>query len=263
MTGVDRRGATAAVAFLFLILAAGPVTAVTELSCTFGDTLLVPGEGLLAGLTRAGGDTLATLNVIPDTVSASGTREVRLVLQDSLGTVFLAEDFSGVLDRTLAWDGAFLWSCGDADDGSSILYKIAPDTSEVDGAISLVVDDAYTAPGHRPSALAFDGRYLWLTDRDSGRVDRFDPEVEEFTRRVAAPAFSPYGLAWDGTHHWLTDSGTGRLYRLVGSRLRWDAVVVADAFLFRGHDLRLWFDGRQLRFLADGRRTAVALVFDR
>lgn len=259
MTGCGRRGGVLALTLLALLTAAEPAAGVTELSCTFGDTLVVPGEGLLTGLARAGGDTLATLNVTPDSLSASGLREVRLVLQDSLGGVLLESDFSGVLDRTLAWDGEHLWSCGDADDGSSILYKIAPDTSEVDSTISFVIDDAYTAPGHRPSALVFDGRYLWLTDRDTGRVDRFDPEVEEFTRAVAAPAFSPYGLAWDGRHHWLTDSGTGRLYRLVGSRLRWDAVVAADTFLFRGQDLLLWFDAQELRYLAGGARSAVAI----
>ena len=71
-------------------------------------------------------------------------------------------------------------------------------------------------PGHRPTGMCFDGRFLWITDRDSGRVDRFDPEVEEITRSVQAPGFSPCGLAWDGRNMWVTDSGTGRMYRLVG-----------------------------------------------
>ena len=248
---------------LAVLATTAPAAAVTELSSTFGDTLKVPGEGILTGLTRAGGDTLATLNVMPDSLSASGLREVRLVLQDTLGTVLLEADFSGVLDRTLAWDGESLWSCGDADDGSSILYKIVPDTLEAGSTIALVVEDAFTAPGHRPAALAWDGRFLWLTDRDAGRVGRFDPKAKEFTRSVAAPAFSPWGLAWDGKYHWLTDSGTGRLYRLVGGRLRWDAVVAADTFLFRGEDILLWHDGRDLRCLAGGGRSAVAVEIRR
>jgi hypothetical protein len=245
---------------LAAVLAAAPATgAVLELSSSFGDTVRVPGDGILAGVTRAGADTLATLDVTPDSLTASGADEVRLVLRDSLGAVLLEADFSGVLDRTLAWDGRSFWSCGDADDGSSIIYKIVPDTLEADSTVALVVEDAFTAPGHRPAALAWDGRYLWLTDRDSGRIDRFDPEVEEFTRAVAAPAFSPWGLAWDGSHHWLTDSGTGRLYRLVGGRLRWDAVVAADTFLFRGRDVLLWHDGQDLRCLAEGAREAVKI----
>jgi len=244
---------------LAVLAATASAAAVTELSSTFGDTVKVSGEGILTGLTRAGGDTLATLNVMPDSLSASGLREVRLVLQDSLGTVLLEADFSGVLDRTLAWDGESFWSCGDADDGSSILYKIVPDTLAADNTIALVVEDAFTAPGHRPAALAWDGRFLWLTDRDAGRVGRFDPEAKEFTRSVATPAFSPWGLAWDGKYHWLTDSGTGRLYRLAGGRLRWDAVVAADTFLFRGEDILLWHDGRNLRCLAGGARAAVTV----
>lgn len=250
-------GAVLLAVLLVVPAASTPAAEVLELSSTFGDTLVVPGNGILTGLTMAGGDTLATLNVTPDSLSASGLREVRLVLQDSLGTVLFEADFSDVLDRALAWNGEALWSCGDADDGSSILYKIMPDTLEADSTVVFAVEDAFTAPGHRPAALAWDGRYLWLTDRDAGRVDRFDPRVEEFTRAVAAPAFSPWGLAWDGRHHWLTDSGTGRLYRLVGSRLRWDAVVAADTFLFRGQDVLLWHDGRDLRYLRGGERAAV------
>ncbi|MCP4573046.1 MAG: hypothetical protein GY838_11885 [bacterium] len=246
-------------ACLLLLATAVAAAPVDELSSTFGDTLRIPGEGVLTGLAQAGGDTLATLDVMPDSLSASGLREVRLVLRDSLGAVLLAADFSGVLDRTLAWDGESFWSCGDAADGSSILYKIVPDTLEVDSTVALVVEDAFTAPGHHPAGLAWDGRFLWLTDRDSGRVDRFDPEVDEFTRAVAAPAFSPWGLAWDGTRHWLTDSGTGRLYRLVGGRLRWDAVVAADTFLFRGRDVLLWHDGVDLRCLVEGARDAVKI----
>ena len=236
---------------------AAPVLAVSEFALTTGDTLTIPGQGQLTGLTMAGEDTLALLTVIPDSLSTSGDREVWLVLQDSLGGIHNEADFSGVLDRALAWDGESFWACGDADDGSSIIYKIVTDTLGV-----LVIEDAITGPWHRPTSLAFDGRYLWLTDRDSGRIDRFDPEVQEFTRSVVAPAFSPYGLAWDGFSMWLTDSGTGRLYRLTGSRLRWSGTVAPDQFLVRGQDVRLFFDGEILRYLPPGERIAIGVTIE-
>lgn len=250
-----------AVVVLALCLAGGGAEAhaeaITELTFTRGDTLAIAGKGLLTGLTMAGEDTVALLNVVPDSLSVTGERIVTLVLQSGAGKIYNEADFSRVLDRALAWDGEYFWSCGDEDDGSSIIYKIATDTLGV-----LVIEDAITAPGHHPASLAFDGRYLWLTDRDSARIDRFDPEVDEFTRTVVAPGFSPYGLAYDGAAMWLSDSGTGRLYRLNGSRLRWTGSVAPDIFLARGRDTRLFHDGVNLRYLLPGGRLAVRMDFD-
>ena len=76
----------------------------TVLSFALLDTLVLPTEGKVAGLTWLGTDTLVILADLPDTLSESGDREVRLVFQDSTGTVIMEEDFSGVLDRGLAWD---------------------------------------------------------------------------------------------------------------------------------------------------------------
>ena len=246
---------------LLLAAAAGPAAAqgdrVTELVVTPADTLVLPGPGRVVGLTSAGTDSMACLLDVPDSLSGSGAREVRLVVLGPDGGELHDEDFTGVLDRALAWaDGAY-YACGDAPDGTSILYEIRPDSNDV-----LVVEEAFTAPGHRPMALAWDGRYVWSSDRDSGRLDRFDPEVDEYTRFVAAPGFSPCGLAWDGRSMWLTDAGTGRLYRLAGSRLGWTGVVDAMAFLYRGKDVLLWHDGRDLWYLPPGQGFAVRLDFE-
>lgn len=226
----------------------------TEMSFTVLDTLPLPGQGRITGLTFIGADTLVVLTDLADSLSVSGEREVRLVFRDSTGTVFLEEDFSGVLDRGLAWDGESLWSCGDADDGSSILYQIQADTVRV--------KEAFNTPGHRPSAICWDGRFLWISDRDSGRIDRFDPEVREITRSVVTPGFSPFGLAWDGLHMWLTDSGTGRLYRLAGSRRRWNATADAESFMYRGTDVLLLHNGESFWIVPDGSREAIRIRFD-
>jgi hypothetical protein len=260
---MKRSGEAMRLAALVLVLLAGSFAdaaaqsgRVADLAVVYGDTLLLPGPGRVVGLTSAGADTSAFLLDLPDTVSASGRREVRLLVLDPEVFPVRDQDFTGVLDRTLAWTGKAFYSCGDMPDGSSILYEIAPDSMDV-----LVVQKAFTAPGHRPMGLAWDGRHLWLSDRDSGRIDRFDPEVGEFTRYVDSPGFSPSGLAWDGSAMWLTDAGTGRLYRLVGSRLRWNGAIDALSFLHRGQDILLWHDGRDLWYLPAGQAVAVQVIF--
>ncbi len=224
------------------------------LSFTTLDTMSLGDIGFIAGITWMGPDTLVVLEDIPDSVSLSGDREVSLVFKDRSGDILLKEDFTGVLDRALAWDGEFLYSCGDADDGSSILYQIQVDT--------LQVEEAFDAPGHRPTAMCFDGRYVWLTDRDTGRVDRFDPEAGAITRSAVTPGFSPFGVAWDGRNMWVTDSGTGRLYRLSGSRRSWSATVDTESYLFRGQDILLLHDGRTFWYVLPQERVAVELLFN-
>jgi len=224
------------------------------LSFTTQDSMSLGDEGIIAGITWMGPDTLAVLEDIPDSVSRSGDREVRLVFRDRSGDILLKEDFSGVLDRGLAWDGEYLYSCGDADDGSSILYQIQVDT--------LQVAEAFDAPGHRPSGMCFDGRFVWLTDRDTGRVDRFDPEAGAITRSAVTPGFSPFGVAWDGRDMWVTDSGTGRLYRLTGSRRSWSATVDSESFLFRGQDILLLDDGVTFWYVIPQERVAVRVLFN-
>ena len=111
-----------------LVLAVCSVTAVDEvraadpgvtLGVATGDTLQINMAGRITGMAWVGRDTLAVLAEIPDTLSESGHREVYLVYQDSIGAVIRREDFTGVLDRGLAWDGEFLWGCGDTDEGRS------------------------------------------------------------------------------------------------------------------------------------------------
>jgi hypothetical protein len=226
----------------------------TVLHFTEVDSLLAPGQGAIAGLAWIGPDTLAVLDDVPDSLSASGQRETWLVLMDRTGAELRREDFSGVLRRGLAWDGEFLYGCGDADDGSSIIYRIEPDTMSVDGA--------FNTAGHKPTGMCFDGRFVWITDRDSGRVDRFDPEVDEITRSALTPGFTPCGLAWDGRNMWVSDSGTGSLYRLSGSRRTWSATVSPDAFMHRGRDVLLAHDGVHLWYLLAGERTLRMVQFE-
>lgn len=227
-----------------------------ELVLSFSETgsLDLAAPGRVTGWTFMGPDTLVVLSDTPDSLSDSGDREVRLIFQDREGAVLLMEDFTGVLDRGLAWDGEFLYSAGDAPDGSSIIYRLRTDT--------LQVDEAYDAPGHRPTAMCFDGRYVWIADRDAGRIDRFDPEQEAITRSVQAPGFSPFGVAWDGRYVWVTDGGTGRMYRLSGSRLKWSATVDTESYFFPDADVLLLHDGQSWWYLPPNGKQGVEFRFN-
>jgi len=250
-----RRPALVVVIALLAAVAAHTADAQPEtnlLFCAPVDTLTLP-PGKITGLTWIGADTLAVLTDIPDSLTELGHRQVALVFQDRYGAVLRQEDFTGTLARGLAYDGEFLWSCGDDDEGGSILYQIDADTCSV--------KEAFPTPGHAPVGLAWDSRYVWISDRDSGRLDRFDPETGAITRSVVTPGFSPYGVSWDGRYTWICDSGTGRLYRLVGSRRNWNATVDVESFLFRGSDVLLAHDGAALWMHARGDSVAVRLQF--
>lgn len=252
-----RPGFAAAVLFAAAACCLGPVASgqgdVPDLVLSFTeeDSLPLPPGGWVTGLTFMGPDTLVVLTDTPDSVSVSGDREVRLVFQDRGGRVLMQEDFTGVCERGLAWDGEFLYSCGDAPDGSSILYKIRVDTLQVDGAFNTL--------GHRPTDLCYDGSYIWITDRDAGRVDRFDPEVDEITRSVLTPGFSPCGVAWDGSWMWVTDSGTGRMYRLSGGRRNWSATISPESYLHRGHNVLLLGDNKAFWYVPPGSSHALKI----
>jgi streptogramin lyase len=239
------------VATVLLLAAALPVRA--EISVTPADSLTLP-LGEVTGLTFAGGDTLALLLAVTDSMAVDEARRMFLVVGDTTGVVYWQEEFTGTLARGLAWDGEFFWSCGDDLEGGSLLYKIKADTVRV--------EEVYPTPGHRPMAVAYDGRWLWITDRDNGRIDRIDPETGDLTRSVGAPGFSPVGLAWDGVGMWVTDTATGLLNRLRGNRLQRREAVAAEDWFLRGRDALLAHDGQSLWVLREGDHYLQRLLLD-
>ncbi len=218
------------------------------------DTMMLPAEGSIVGLTWQGPDTLIILQEISAEETVSGKREVKMVFQGRNGVILRREDYSGVLDRGLAWDGAFLWSCGDSDDGMSMIYQIEPDT--------LHVVESYMAPGHRPCGMSFDGRHVWIADRDAGRIDRLDVKTGDITRSSVTPGYSPFGVAWGGTHLWVSDSGTGKMYRLRGPRRVWNGTVDSASLMYRGQDVLLLGDVGGLWFVPPGENYMVRARFE-
>jgi sugar lactone lactonase YvrE len=238
---------------LTLSLAAGiGAASAQQLFCAVADSLPLP-DGEVRGLAWVDGRRLAVLSAISDSQTPSGARSVTLIFIDRSGAPLRRQDFTGTLARGLAFDGEFFWSCGDERDGGSLLYKIDGDT--------LNVEESFPTPGHHPCGVAWDGESVWVVDRDTGRLDRFDPDKGDVTRSILTPGFSPYGLAHDGRFAWVADSGTGRLYRLAGARGKWDGTVDADAFSFRGRDLVMTYSNGFMWFSYKDKAVAYQLIF--
>lgn len=232
--------ATARICRPLLLLAlclAAPTFAVSgdEIGMSWGDTLTIA-DGEIRGLAWLDDLNYVVLVAQPDTLPELPPLKIALAWYDGRGNLTREEDFTGTLSRGLVFDGKYFWSLGDArPDTEATLFKIESDT--------LFVDAVYPTPGHRPCGLAWDGRHVWIVDRDRGRFDSFDPETEEISRSQIAPGFSPYGLSFDGRVFWTCDSGTGRLYRLTRGAGRWSGTVNREGFDFRGRDVVLAWDG--------------------
>jgi sugar lactone lactonase YvrE len=226
-------------ALLLVLLATSTVAAPKgELSLSLMDTLQIT-EGDLRGFTWIGEDTTIVLVAEPDTLRPGFDLTNILYWYDADGEVIREHDVTGVLSRGLEYDGKWLWSFADAtEDQEALLYKIEADT--------LFVDATYPTPGHRPNDLAWDGTHLWMVDRDSGRLDRFDPETEDVTRTRPTPAFSPTGVAFDERFFWIADLATGRLYRLSRGGSVWNGNVSLETYFHRGEDVTLAWNGGAL-----------------
>ena len=99
------------------------------------DTLNLAAAGTVTGLAWMGLDSLAVLTIVPESAADSGGGGVSLVVQDRAGRILGQGDFTGILARGLAYDGRYLWACGDVDDGSSLLYRLSPDLLQVEGGL--------------------------------------------------------------------------------------------------------------------------------
>lgn len=78
-------------------------------------------------------------------------------------------------------------------------------------------------PGEYPTGLTFDGKYLWLADRQADKIFAIDPNNGEIKKELTAPAYWPTGLTWDGKNLWcadvkggipLAENYNGKIYKL-------------------------------------------------
>ncbi len=240
---------------LLLICATSTIAAVFDgINITTGDTLQLHRPGL-QGLAWLDSNRVAVLYVTPDSLPELPPLNVELVMTDSAADTISVKDYTGILNRGLIYDGEFYWSFGNTAPGKSSLYKIDADT--------LNVEDSFKLLGHYPAGIVWDGDYIWLTDRDRGRADRFspDPMTEKIVRTVLTPGFSPYGISGGEKYFWVTDVSTGRMYRLSHGG-KWNGTVTKESFWHRGEEIGLSHDGENLWMWAPGDSIAVQVLFD-
>ncbi|MBM4157532.1 MAG: transglutaminase [Ignavibacteria bacterium] len=64
---------------------------------------------------------------------------------------------------------------------------------------------SFDTPGKFPTGLCFDGKHLWVADRETDKIYCVDTENGNIIRELESPAYWPMGLAWDGEYLWNAD----------------------------------------------------------
>jgi hypothetical protein len=72
----------------------------------------------------------------------------------------------------------------------------------------------FDAPERSCRHLAYDGRYLWVSDRIKNELYMLDPDREKVIAILAAPGPYPAGITWLDGRLWNIDFQTHKLYQL-------------------------------------------------
>lgn len=133
------------------------------------------------------------------------------VCDDHTGWVYAFDPASGIVENSfqapqrsatgLAWaDGTlFILARGR-------IYRVLPE----DGTIL----KSYPAPERTCECLAFDGTYLWASDRVADELYMLDPDDGKVIGLLASPEPYPAGIAWLDGHLWNVDFQTRMIYQL-------------------------------------------------
>ncbi|MCD6566457.1 MAG: hypothetical protein J7K53_11000 [Bacteroidales bacterium] len=85
------------------------------------------------------------------------------------------------------------------------------------------VIDSFKNPGNHATGLTFDGKYLWMADRQADLLFQIDPQNGKIIRSIPSPGYWPTGLAWDGKYLWnadikggipLAENYNGKIYKI-------------------------------------------------
>jgi subtilisin-like proprotein convertase family protein len=66
----------------------------------------------------------------------------------------------------------------------------------------------------RPYGLTWDGRALWVADREEDMIYRVSPVDGSLLNFFPSPGTSPHGLDWDGETLWHVDTAANMIYRI-------------------------------------------------
>lgn len=65
--------------------------------------------------------------------------------------------------------------------------------------------NSINTPGKFPTGICFDGKNLWVADRETDKIYYINPDDGKIIREIESPAYWPMGLAWDGQYLWNAD----------------------------------------------------------
>ncbi len=69
-------------------------------------------------------------------------------------------------------------------------------------------------PGITPRGMTMAGDHLFIMDADSGKLYKWDKEMQVETETLDTGFTDPRGLTWDGTHLWCVDTDTHTVAQL-------------------------------------------------
>jgi YVTN family beta-propeller protein len=87
---------------------------------------------------------------------------------------------------------------------SDWVRKVDPVTNTVTATVTV---------GSNPTAVAFDGTNIWVTNYGSGTVSKIDPVTDTVTATVTVGS-NPNGVGFDGTNIWVTNYGSGTVSKI-------------------------------------------------
>ena len=64
---------------------------------------------------------------------------------------------------------------------------------------------SFDTPGKFSTGLTYDGKFLWVADRQTDLIYKINPSNGKVVKTIKAPAFWIVGLAWDGKYLWAVD----------------------------------------------------------
>lgn len=67
------------------------------------------------------------------------------------------------------------------------------------------VEKFIKTPGKYPTGMCFDGKNIWIADRETDKIYYINPDDGSIIKEIESPAYWPMGLAWDGKYLWNAD----------------------------------------------------------
>lgn len=111
----------------------------------------------------------------------------------------------------LAWEKGdkgedYLWSAGAGE--TPQIYKVYVKTGSIE------INNPFASPALSPGGLAWDGKYLWVADKEDGLLYKINPAALGAIASFPSPGPNPTGLAWDGAYLWNADEYTDLIYKI-------------------------------------------------